>query len=152
MDIILQDQNASWKIDQIMKPEPKEEKPVQKEIYQIRQEKALPLIDALFTWTRELETSIPPRANLERQGKYGSNEEQYLRNYLLDGHLEITTAIAEREGIKPAADPAQEWTVLIDTQRSKVQCNLTLIASAKLNGAESRDISNMCWTSFQQKD
>jgi len=46
------------KIDQIMELEPKEEKTSAEEIYQIRQEKALPLIEALFTWTRELEASI----------------------------------------------------------------------------------------------
>ena len=36
------------KIDQIMKLEPKEEKISAEEIYQMRQERALPLIDALF--------------------------------------------------------------------------------------------------------
>jgi len=89
------------KIDQIMELEPKEEKTSAEEIYQIRQEKALPLIEALFTWTRELEASIPPKSKLGEAVKYGSNEEQYLRNHLLDGHLEITNNLAEREGIKP---------------------------------------------------
>ena len=47
-----------------MELEPKEEKTSAEEIYQIRQEKALPLIGALFTWTRELEASIPPKSKL----------------------------------------------------------------------------------------
>jgi hypothetical protein len=52
------------KIDQIMKLEPKEEKISAEEIYQMRQERALPLIDVLFTWTRGLEASVPPKSKL----------------------------------------------------------------------------------------
>ena len=52
------------KIDQIMKLEPKEEKISAEEIYQMRQERALPLIDALFTWKRGLEESVPPKSKL----------------------------------------------------------------------------------------
>lgn len=66
--------------------------------YKKRQELILPILDELFAWAKKL--MVTPKSKLGEAVTYLINQEKYLRNYLLDGRLEMTNNRSERS-IKP---------------------------------------------------
>ena len=64
------------------------------ERYTIRQEEALPVVEAYFTWSKKIYESVLPKSLLGSAVKYSLNQERYLRGYLLDGRLESKRLLA----------------------------------------------------------
>ena len=64
------------------------------ERYEKRQEIAAPVVDEYFSWVKT--TSEFAKSILAKAVNYSLGQEKYLRNYLLDGRLDISNNIAER--------------------------------------------------------
>jgi len=71
-----------------------------KERYDYRKKEATPVVDEYFAWVKSMEDKVLPKSKLGDAIIYSVRQEKYLRNYLLDGRLEISNNRAERS-IKP---------------------------------------------------
>jgi len=72
------------------------------EVLKARQERSVPIYDALMKWVRALETREPPRSSLGRALRYLINHEIALRRFLTDGMLPIDNGEVERLHRRPA--------------------------------------------------
>lgn len=78
------------------------------EITKLRKEKALPVFEEFLSWAKRLYDESLPKSLLGEALKYLINQEQSLKNYILDGRLEITNNRAERS-IKPFVIGRKNW-------------------------------------------
>lgn len=76
--------------------------------YQYRLENALPVLEGYFSWVRSMENKVLPKSKLGDAILYSLRQETKLRNYLLDGRLEISNNRAERS-IKPFVIGRKNW-------------------------------------------
>ena len=73
-----------------------------------RQEEAEPIVSKFFKWIHDNEPMVLPKSLLGKAFTYATNQEKRLRNFLLDGRLEISNNRAER-GIKPFVIGRKNW-------------------------------------------
>ena len=73
-----------------------------------RQEEAEPIVSKFFKWIHDNEPMVLPKSLLGKAFTYAANQEKRLRNFLLDGRLEISNNRAER-GIKPFVIGRKNW-------------------------------------------
>lgn len=78
------------------------------ERYIRRKNEAEPVVSAYFEWAKEYEKKVLPKSLLGKSIAYSLNQEEYLRNYLLDGRLELSNNRAER-AIKPFVIGHKNW-------------------------------------------
>lgn len=79
-----------------------------KERYIYRQEHSLPIVEAFSTWLQTNKDRVLPRSSLGKAIEYSMNQMKYLKNYLLDGRLEMDNNRAERS-IKPFVMGRKGW-------------------------------------------
>jgi transposase len=79
-----------------------------KERYDYRKKEATPVVDEYFAWVKSMEDKVLPKSKLGDAIIYSVRQEKYLRNYLLDGRLEISNNRAERS-IKPFVIGRKNW-------------------------------------------
>lgn len=103
------------------------------ERYTIRQEEALPVVEAYFTWSKKIYESVLPKSLLGSAVKYSLNQERYLRGYLLDGRLEISNNRAER-AIKPFVIGRKNWLFSNTPKGAEASAIIySIVETAKLN-------------------
>lgn len=76
--------------------------------YLRRLEEAKPVVEAYFSWVKSIEDKVVPKSLIGQAVIYSLNQEKYLRNYLLDGRLELSNNRAERS-IKPFVIGRNNW-------------------------------------------
>lgn len=76
--------------------------------YELRKEKAEPIFDEFMSWAEKASHTALEKSKLNEALTYTLNQQQPLRNYLLDGRLEISNNRAERS-IKPFVIGRKNW-------------------------------------------
>ena len=73
-----------------------------------RQEYSLPIVEGFSAWLDKHKDRVLPKSMLGKAIEYSINQLNYLKNYLLDGRLEIDNNRAERS-IKPFVMGRKGW-------------------------------------------
>ncbi len=104
--------------------------------YQLRQEKALPIIEELKTFLDTNKDKVPPRHKLGEAFTYALNQWQYLVAYLDNGAYEIDNNAVENL-IRPFAIGRKNWLFHGSDEGAKAGAMCySLIATAKAHGLE----------------
>lgn len=80
----------------------------ERRLYRLQFEK--PVIDGLFEYLNSIRNDILPKSPLAKAVNYVITNEQYLRNYLLDGICSLSNNLAERS-IRPFTLGRKNWLV-----------------------------------------
>ncbi len=98
-----------------------------------RKEEAEPKVSNFFKWINDNEPMILPKSLLGKAFTYAANQERRLRNYLLDGRLEITNNRAER-GIKPFVIGRKNWLFANTPRGAEASAIIySIVETAKMN-------------------
>jgi len=108
------------------------------ERYQLRQERAKPILDAFYIWLKEALPRVPPKSNLGKAVGYAINQWSYLYEYVNHGEVEIDNNWVENK-IRPFALGRKNW-MFVGNQRGADAAALfySLIETCKLNDIEPR--------------
>jgi transposase len=118
--------------------------------YKYRQENELPVIDAYFIWLKEIQTSCG--GNLEVAVNYSINQEVYLRNYLLDGNLEISNNRAENS-VRPFAVGRRNWLFCNTPNGAEASAiAYSIVETARLNGLDVFKYLEYIFATFKDSD
>lgn len=100
----------------------------------LRQKEAAPIWDEMKTWADKHYEMVPPKSKIGEAFHYLTEQYQYLRNYLLDGRLEIDNGFTER-AIKYFAIGRNNW-LFADTVGGAEASSVfySFVVTAKLNG------------------
>ncbi len=130
----------------------KKEKRTETEIYQLRQEKAKPILDKLHQYLKEQSGKSPPQGQLGKAIQYALNQWEYVVRYIDHGMLNIDNNPAER-CIKPFAVGRKNWLFCGNTKGAVAAANLySLIESAKLYGLKVFDYLKFVFTELPNAD
>lgn len=104
----------------------------EQQVYQLRQEKAVPVLKQLHEYLRSKQGSVPPQSLLGKAIAYSLNHFEALKRYSEDGAINIDNNPAER-AIKPFTVGRKNWLFCGNSKGAKAAANLlSLIESAKL--------------------
>jgi transposase len=104
------------------------------EIYELRQEKAVPILEKFKLWLEEKITLVPPKSPLGEAITYTLNNWQALIRYTENGILKIDNGYAERL-LKPAVIGKKNYLFFgSDSGGETAAIWYSLIQSAKLHG------------------
>ena len=78
------------------------------EIYEMRQTKALPILNKMRAWLTENISKVPKESTLGKAFIYADNQWEKLLNYCEDGRLEMTNNRTERR-VKPFTIGRKNW-------------------------------------------
>ncbi|MGL4362009.1 MAG: IS66 family transposase [Cellulosilyticaceae bacterium] len=121
-------------IGQLFKYEREYESLSSQERYVKRQEYSSVVVDKFFDFMRALSSQYAPKTKMGKAIQYALNQETQLRNYLLDGRLEISNNQAERL-IKPFVIGRKNFLFSSSTNGAHTTAlNYSVLESAKLNG------------------
>lgn len=102
--------------------------------YKQRQEQSVKIVNQFFDFIKVIDTDFPPKSKMGKAILYAVNQEKQLRNYLLDGRLELSNNQAERS-IKPFVMGRKNFLFSATTNGAHATTlNYTITESAKLNG------------------
>lgn len=76
--------------------------------YRYRQEHSLPVVEAFSAWLEKVKEKVLPKSTLGKAIEYSISQLENLKNFLLDGRLEIDNNRAERL-IKPFMIRRRGW-------------------------------------------
>ena len=108
----------------------KDKTPAEK--YQLRQEKAKPLLATFYQWLEK--ANIPPKTALGKAIQYCKNQWPKLNRYIEDGDLNIDNNRAER-AVKPFVIGRKNWLFSNTANGAKTSAMLySMIETAKANG------------------
>ena len=121
-----------------------------------RQSLAEPLVDGYFLWLKTVNPT--PGTKLDHAVTYAQNQEQYLREYLSHGEVEISNNFVEN-AIRPFAIGRKNW-LFCDTVKGAESSAIvyTIVETAKANGQNPFDYLNYllrmmtCISSTPSKD
>lgn len=118
-----------YKIEELIRDKTPEER------HQERQKQSKPLVDALFEWLHSLETDDLDRKSLIGDAiLYTLGQEEYLRRYLDDGHLQIDNNSCERS-IKTFATGRRAWLFSKSIRGAEISGVIySITETAKLHG------------------
>ena len=103
---------------------------------QLRVEKSKPIIDAIFTWCRDLQTHVLPKSGLGEAIVYTLNLEDALRRYLKDGDFQIDNNACERS-LRGIAIGRKNWLFTGSPTGGRTAAAIfSLIAPCHLQGVE----------------
>lgn len=103
---------------------------------QLRQEKAKPIVDAIFTWCQQHKTHVMPKSGLGEAIGYTLNLEASLRRYLDDGDFEIDNNACERS-LRAIAIGRKNWLFTGSPAGGRAAAALfSLIATCSLHAVE----------------
>ena len=106
------------------------------EIYEIRQEKARPVLEQFHDWLRSRAPQVPPKSLLGKAISYCLAQWERLIVYLEDGHLSIDNNAAEN-AIRPFVVGRKNWLFAGTPEGAEASALLySLIETAKANGHE----------------
>lgn len=104
------------------------------ERYIKRQEHSSIIVNQFFDYMRALSSLFTPKSKMGKAIQYSLNQEVQLRNYLLDGRLELSNNQAERL-IKPFVIGRKNFLFSASTNGAHTTTlNYSIMESAKLNG------------------
>ena len=104
--------------------------------YQLRQEKAKPILDKLKAWLDKGLNQVPPKTAIGKAFTYCINQWSYLIQYLKDGEYPIDNNFAENK-IRPFVIGRKNWLFSNSQAGANASANLySLIETAKANGLE----------------
>ncbi len=107
--------------------------------YQVRQEKAQPIIDHLKQWLEKSIPQVAPQTDIGKALSYLHNQWDRLVAYLDDGHYPIDNNRAEN-AIRPFVIGRKNWLFSHSQAGAKASANLySLIETAKANNANLYD-------------
>lgn len=116
-----------YKIEEMCRDKTPEER------YYERQKQSKPLLEAFFEWMRTLEDCVDRSSKIGEAVLYALNQEQYLKQYLEDGHLSIDNTAAER-AIKNFAVGRRNWLFSKSIRGAQASAVYSLTETALLNG------------------
>jgi transposase len=103
----------------------------------LRQEKAVPILDAFEAWIKKHRLAVLPKSPLGKAMTYASNQWQALRRYTDDGRLEIDNGRSERM-LRPVALGRKNWLFAGNDAGGRRATNFyTLIGTCQYNGWDS---------------
>jgi len=106
------------------------------QIYQLRREKAKPILDEFKSWLDTKQPLIPPKSLLGRAIRYTLNNWEKLINYLKDGRLRPDNNLVEN-AIRPFVVGRKNWLFAGSPDGANASATFfTLIETAKSNGLE----------------
>ncbi len=102
------------------------------DILQIRQSKAIPIVDDLHQYLLDKQNTVPPKSGLGKAIAYFLNHYQALRRYADSGIVSIDNNVAER-AIKPFAVGRKNWLFCGNTAGAIAAANIySLIEAVKM--------------------
>ena len=114
----------------------REEKASAQRRFEVRNEKARPILTELKSWLDELLPLVPPKSTLGKVLNYMASQWSGLLRYLDDGRLEIDNNGVEN-AIRPFVVGRKGWLFSNSVAGAKASANLySLIETAKANGLE----------------
>jgi transposase len=106
------------------------------ERYELRQQKAAPVILELREWLTKVRPSAPPKTPIGTALSYAENEWPYLTLYLKHGEMEIDNNFIENK-IRPFALGRKNWLFCDSVEGAHASANLySLLVTALANGLE----------------
>ncbi len=100
----------------------------------LRQERAVPILDAFEDWLQSHRLSVLPKSPLGKAMTYASNQWQALRRYTADGRLEIDNGRSERM-LRKVAVGRKNWVFAGNDAGGRRAANLySLIGTCQYNG------------------
>lgn len=106
------------------------------EIYQMRQEKAKPILDDFEKWLSKRKLETPPKGLLGKAISYALNQWDRLVGYIKDGHLSPDNNMAENS-IRPFVIGRKNWLFSGTPEGAEASALLySLIETAKANNLE----------------
>ena len=121
------------------------------EKHQLRQEKALPLLNRLKAWLEKSSLQVTPKSKMGDAINYSLNQWHKLIRYTEDGRLNIDNNRSER-AIKPFVIGRKNW--LFSNTANGAQASATLysiIETAKANGLVPFDYLNHLFTELPKR-
>ena len=104
----------------------------------LRQERAVPLMDALERWARTVAPTVERQSPLGKAWTYLDNQWDYLRTYLDDGHVSIDNNAAER-CLRRITIGRKLWLFFRgDVTVERAARLASLLMTARLHGANER--------------
>jgi len=101
---------------------------------EMRQKRAVPLLQRFKKWLLEVQPKIPPKSPLSKAVNYTLNQWETLTVYTSDGRLNIDNNAAERM-IRPFAVGRKNWLFMGSPEGAKAAASIySLIETAKANG------------------
>lgn len=106
------------------------------ERYQLRQDKAKPILDKLKAWLEKSLLQVPPKTAIGKALAYLDNQWPHLIQYLKDGAYPIDNNLAENK-IRPFVIGRKNWLFSKSQAGARASANLySLIETAKANDQE----------------
>ena len=134
-----------YAIERRIKDKPPEEK------YQIRQEKAVPLLSKLKAWLEKSSLQVTPKSKMGNAINYSLNQWHKLIRYTKDGRLNIDNNRSER-AVKPFVIGRKNWLFSNTTRGAQASATLySIIETAKANGLVPFDYLNTLFTELPKK-
>ncbi len=119
-----------------LEKEAREQKLSPKEIYQIRQEKAKPILDDFEKWLSKRKLETPPKGLLGKAISYTLNQWKRVVGYIEDGNLSPDNNMAENS-IRPFVIGRRNWLFSGTPEGAEASALLySLIETAKVNNLE----------------
>lgn len=104
----------------------------------LRQERAVPIMDALRRWAETVAPSIEPKGPLGEAWTYLDNQWDYLLTYLSDGRVSIDNNAAER-GLRRITIGRKLWLFFRSNVTTERAAQLaSILTTARLHGANER--------------
>lgn len=104
--------------------------------YRVRQERSLPVLEALRAWLDEVRGQVPPSGLIGKALRYLDAQWPRLIRYCHDGRLEIDNNACER-AIRPFTIGRRNWLFCNTVRGARASANLySLIETAKACGLE----------------
>jgi len=102
-------------------------------VYQLRQEKSKPILEALHAYIKDQNPKVPPKLSTARALQYALNHWVPISRYLDSGILDIDNNAAER-AIRPFTIGRKNWTFCGNVRGADAAANIySLIESAKIH-------------------
>ena len=127
---------GEWYCSQLFKLEQALAELTPEERYEKRLEQEKPVLDALLSWTNEMQARTAPKSALGKAIHYLLEQWPYLTRYLEDGRLELSNNRAERS-IKPFVMGRKNWLFANTAGGAQASAVIySLIETAKENGLD----------------
>lgn len=105
----------------------------------VRQEKAVPILEALNVWMKKSLITVAPKTSIGKALVYLNNQWDRLTGYVEEGHYPIDNNAAER-AIRPYAIGRKNWLFSKSQAGATASANLySLIETARANGLNEYD-------------
>ncbi len=104
------------------------------ERFHMRQTQSKPLLDAFFSWLKDMEPAADSKSLIGKAINYALNQQEYLQRYLLDGYIPIDNNATENS-IRPFAQGRRAWLFCNTPNGANASATVfSIVETAKANG------------------